>query len=75
MTHNMTDCHKYEKDGTPKKGFQGKASKKGKKPENVSFAQLSEHFGKLEKTLKKQQKKSSHKRCCYKSNSSDSDSE
>ena len=75
MTHIMTGCCKYEKDGTPKKGFQGKAFKKGKKPENISFAQLSECFMKLEKVLKKQQKKSLCKRCHYKSDSSDSNLE
>ena len=75
MTHNMNDCRKYEKDGTQKKGFQGKSLKKDKKHENVSFVQLSERFAKLEKALKKQSKKSSCKKHRYKSDSSDSNSE
>ena len=75
MTHNTNDCRKYKKDGTQKKGFQGKSGKKDKKHENVSFTQLSEHFAKLEKALKKQSKKSSCKKRRYESNSSDSDSE
>ncbi len=26
MTHNTGECHEYEKDGTLKKGFSGKAT-------------------------------------------------
>ena len=75
MTHNITNCWKYKKDGTQKKGFQGKSSKTDKKYKNVSFAQLSKRFAKLEKVLKKQSKKSSCKKCRYESDSSDSDSD
>ncbi len=74
-THNTGECRKYEKDGTLKKSFNGKAavgakySGKGKKDHANSFAQIMECFSKLEK--------SSRKKKCHQeySNSSDSDSE
>ena len=54
-THNTGECRKYEKDGTLKKSFNGKATVgakyngKGKKDHANSFAQIMERFSKLEK--------------------------
>ncbi len=62
MTHNTSECHKYEKDGTLKKGFSRKAAIRqkchgsGKKEKSNSFMQIIERFSKLEKTVKKAQK-------------------
>jgi len=82
MTHNTGECRKYEKDGTLKKIFSGKAAVgqkrhgKGKKESANSFAQIMDRFSKLEKTVKKAQKGSRKKKRCYKSSdTSDSDSE
>ncbi len=58
MTHSTGECHKYEKDGTPKSSFH--AAKKGGKrsyPLNQNFAQLTEKIKKLEKALKKSGKR------------------
>ncbi len=82
MTHNTGECHKYEKDGTLKKSFNGKAAVgskchgNGKKDHANSFAQLMERFLKLEKAVKKTQKSlRKKKRRQEYSDSSDSDSE
>jgi hypothetical protein len=82
MTHNTGECHKYEKDGTLKKSFNGKAAVggkynvKGKKDHANSFAQIMERFSKLEKVVKKTQKSSrKKKRRQEHSDSSDSNSE
>ena len=79
---NTGECQKYEKDGTLKKSFNGKAavgSKRhgnGKKDHANSFAQFMERISKLEKAVKKTQKSSRKKKHCQEySNSSDSDSE
>ena len=81
-THNTGECRKYEKDGTPKKSFNGKATVgkkhngKGKKDHANSFAQFMERFSKLEKAVKKTHKSSrKKKRRQEDSDSSDSDSE
>ncbi len=81
-THNTGECHKYEKDGTLKKGFSGKAAigqkchGSGKKEKSNSFAEIIKRFSKLEKIAKKAQKSSQKKKCHQKdSNSSDSDLE
>jgi hypothetical protein len=81
-THNTGVCHKYEKDGTLKKSFNGKAAVglkchgNGKKDHANSFAQFMERCSKLEKAVKKTQKSlRKKKRCQEYSNSSDSDSE
>jgi hypothetical protein len=81
-THNTGECHKYEKDGTLKKGFSKKAAigqkchGSGKKENSNSFVQIMECFSKLKKMVKKAQKSSRKKKCCQKdSNSSDSDLE
>ncbi len=75
-TQNMMDCHKYEKDGTPKKNFQcnqlrGSSSEK---KHAQSHVQLSDKLTKLEKAHKKLKTASSRKRKCYDSDSDDSDS-
>ena len=81
-THNTGECRKYEKDGTLKKSFSGKAAVgqkrhgNGKKESANSFAQIMDRFSKLEKTVKKAQKSSRKKKRRYESSdSSDSDSE
>ena len=81
-THNTGECRKYEKDGTLKKSFNGKAAVgakyngKGKKDHANSFAQIMERFSKLEKAVKKTQKSSRKKKRRQEySDSSDSNSE
>ena len=73
---------KYEKDGTLKKSFNGKAAVgakyngKGKKDHANSFVQIMERFSKLEKAVKKTKKSSWKKKHCQEhSDSSDSNSE
>ncbi len=71
-THNMKDCHKYEKDRLEIANFH--TTKKGGKkpyPAKQSFAQLSKKLGKHEKVIKKLSIKS--KKCCR--DDSDLDSE
>jgi hypothetical protein len=68
-THNMKECHKYEKDRSEKSDFH--AAKKGRKkpnPTKKSFVQLSKKLEKLEKAIMKQGAKS-RKRCRDDSNS------
>ena len=66
-THNTGECHKYEKDGTPKKSFAGKSAQhntcSGRVPceQNNSYAQLSVEIVKLEKSDK--MLKSMNKKC------------
>ena len=61
-THNTGECHKYEKDGTLKKGFSGKAAigqtcnGYNKKENANSFVQFMDHFLQLEKTAKRPRK-------------------
>ncbi len=58
MTHSTGECRKYEKDGTEKSSFH--AAKKARKrsyPSNQNFAQLTEKTEKLEKALKKSEKR------------------
>jgi hypothetical protein len=81
-THNTGECHKYERDGTLKKSFSGKAAVgqkrhgNGRKESANSFAQIMDCFSKLEKTVKKAQKSSRKKKCHHEdSGSSDSDLE
>ena len=72
MTHNTSECLKYEKDGTVKASFC--AAKKGGKKSYTpkqNFAQLTEKIEKLEKALKKSVKKGKKRRY----EDSDSDSE
>jgi hypothetical protein len=58
MTHNTSECHKYLKDGTLKKGFSKKVAMDKcqgsvKNDHANSFMQIMEHFPKLEKMVKK----------------------
>jgi hypothetical protein len=74
--HNTSDCHKYEKDSKPKKGF-GKGqhgSTALDKKTASAFAQLSAKVAKLEKANKKLKKSSKKHKREYDSDSSDSDS-
>jgi hypothetical protein len=70
-THNTGKCHKYKKDGTLKKSFNGKAaigakrSDNGKKDHANSFAQFMERFSKLKKAVKKTQKSLRKKKRCH----------
>ncbi len=73
-------CRKYEKDGTLQKSFSRKAAigqkRHGSSKSSNSFAQIMEHFSKLEKTVKKSQKSArKKKRRQEDSDSSDSDLE
>jgi hypothetical protein len=57
-THMTSECHKYKKDGTEKSSF--RAAEKGRKkkyPVNQNFTQLTKNNDKLEKALKKSNKK------------------
>jgi hypothetical protein len=64
-THNTSDCRKYEKDGTCKKGF-GRGQRNSGVPDKKTasaYAQLSAKIAKLEKVskrLKKGSKKHKH---------------
>eukprot|EP00804_Cyclotella_cryptica_P021297 CCRYP_001548-RA/>CCRYP_001548-RA protein AED:0.40 eAED:0.40 QI:0/-1/0/1/-1/1/1/0/106 len=76
VTHNTSDCRKYEKDGKPKKGFskgQHGSTALDKKTASA-FAQLSAKIKKLEKTNKRLEKSSKKRKHDYVSDSSDSDS-
>ncbi len=61
-THNTGECRKYEKDGTLKKSFNGKAAVgakyngKGKKDHANSFAQIMEASQNLRKLSKRPRK-------------------
>jgi len=60
-THYTGDCHKYEKDGTPKRAFAGKSAQQQRNPcnqnvqheSNTSYAKLTAKIAKLEKSNKK----------------------
>ncbi len=71
-THNTCDCRRFEKDGKEKSDFRT-AKKGGKKgnPVNQNFAQLTKKIEKLEKALKKFDKKGQKHR--YKDSNSDSE--
>jgi hypothetical protein len=77
-THNTSECTKYEKDSTLKSkwGKKGpfKTTPKTKTVGGNAFAQMAERMAKLEKTLKKRTKSSSHKKKCHYESSSHSDS-
>jgi hypothetical protein len=76
VTHNMSDCRKYEKDRTRKKGF-GKAKQKStamdKKTTNA-YMQLTAKIAKLKRVSKKLKESSTKCKCDYDSNSGDSNS-
>jgi hypothetical protein len=70
--HNTRDCRRFEKDGKEKSNF--RATKKGRyksNPVNQNFAQLTDKIKKLEKALKKSDKKGQKHHC----KDSDSNSE
>jgi hypothetical protein len=69
--HNTRDCCRFEKDGKEK--FDFRAAKKGRRksnPVNQNFAQLTNKIEKLEKPLKKSNKKGQKRH--YKDSDSDS---
>jgi hypothetical protein len=71
-THNTHDCCRFDKDGEEKSSFH--ATKKGgykSNPINQNFAQLTNKIEKLEKALKKSDKKGQKRH--YKDNNSDSE--
>lgn len=73
MTHNISDCHKYENDGTYKKGFGNRATslpqiRRPPTPMHSSWQRFSK-LEKLSKRLKKGSKKQKHD---YDSESDDS---
>ena len=78
-THNTTECHKYEKDGTPKKSFAGKGaqhnlgSRNVLREQNNSNVQLSAKIPKLEKSKKKL--KHANKKCKRNRDSDNKDSD
>jgi hypothetical protein len=71
-THNTRECHRFKKDGKERPDFH--AAKKGSKKSSLvkhNFAQLTEKIEKLEKALKKSDKKG--KKRHYKDSDSDSE--
>jgi hypothetical protein len=80
-THNTGGCHKYEKDGTPKRAFAGKSAQQRNprnrnmpREHNKSYAQLSAKIVKLEKSNKKLKHANKKRKRDRDSNSDDSDS-
>ena len=74
-THNTAECRRYKKDGTPTRGtshHQGKSSGNDRNSKK-SYAQVVARMEKLEKSLKKVNRKS--KKCCRHEESDDSDSD
>ena len=69
-THNTGDCHKYERDGTPKKAFEGKSlqcnlcNRNAPHEHNTSYAQLFAKIVMLEKSNKKLNHASRKHKCC-----------
>eukprot|EP00804_Cyclotella_cryptica_P029174 CCRYP_005340-RA/>CCRYP_005340-RA protein AED:0.42 eAED:1.00 QI:0/-1/0/1/-1/1/1/0/448 len=74
-THNTTECRRYNKDGTPTRGTFGQAAQKSREDSRPkkTYAQVLAHMEKLEKSLKKANKKGK-KRRRRKESDSDSDS-
>ena len=70
--HNTCDCCRFQKDGKENSDFPA-AKKDGKKgnPINQNFTQLTEKIAKLEKALKKSEKKG--KKRTYEDSNSDSE--
>ena len=81
-THNIGDCRKYEKNGTPKRAFAGKSvqqqrnlrNQNAPRESNNSYAQLSAKITKLEKSNKKLKHANKKRKCNPDSDSKDSDS-
>ncbi len=74
-THNTAECRRYNKDGTPTRGAFGQASRKPREDNRSkkSYAQVLARMEKLEKSLKKANKKGK-KRHRHEESDSDSDS-
>jgi len=79
-THNMGECRKYEKEGTPKMDFAGKSMQCNPRNRNVPhehntcYAQLSMKIAKLDKTNKKLKLANKKRKCDTNSDSNDSGS-
>ena len=79
--HKMGDCHKYEKDGSPKRAFAGKSAQQQYNPcnrnapceSNNSYVQLSAKITKLEKSNKKLKRVNKKRKRDRDSDSDDSD--
>jgi hypothetical protein len=73
-THNTTECRRYNKDGTPTRGTFGQAARKSREDSRPkkSYAQVLARMAKLEKSLKKANKKDKKRR---RRDESDSDSD
>ena len=73
-THNTTECRRYNKDGTPTRGTFGQAARKSREDSRPkkSYAQVLARMEKLEKSLKKANKKGKKRR---RRDESDSDSD
>jgi len=78
LTHNTSDCRKYDKDGKPLGTAPGKSSNAGKPHKKFGgdkqLAYMTAMFDSIQKGLKKQKKGKKRKKR-YDSSSSDSDSE
>jgi hypothetical protein len=78
LTHNTSDCRKYDKDGKPLGTAPGKSSNAGKPHKKFGgdkqLAYMTAMFESIQKGLKKQKKGKKRKKR-YDSSSSDSDSE
>eukprot|EP00804_Cyclotella_cryptica_P019427 CCRYP_006602-RA/>CCRYP_006602-RA protein AED:0.28 eAED:0.63 QI:0/0/0/1/1/1/2/0/305 len=74
-THNTAECRRYNKDGTPTRGTFGAPARKSREDNRAkkSYAQVVARMEKLEKSLKKANKKGKKRRRQYESDS-DSDS-
>eukprot|EP00804_Cyclotella_cryptica_P020965 CCRYP_009287-RA/>CCRYP_009287-RA protein AED:0.81 eAED:1.00 QI:0/0/0/0.5/1/1/2/0/315 len=73
--HNTVECRRYNKDGTPTRGTFGQAAQKSREdshPKN-SYAQVLACMEKLEKSIKKANRKDK-KCCCHKESDSNSNS-
>jgi len=79
LTHNTSDCHKYDKDGKPLGATPGMPSHSAKSHKKFGgdkqMAFMTAMFESFQKGLKKQKKRSKKCKKCYDSSSSDSDSE
>eukprot|EP00804_Cyclotella_cryptica_P019499 CCRYP_006644-RA/>CCRYP_006644-RA protein AED:0.16 eAED:0.64 QI:0/0/0/1/1/1/2/0/369 len=64
-THNTAECRRYNKDGTPTRGTFGQAARKSRDDSHPkkSYAQVLARMEKLEKSLKKANKKGKKRRC------------
>jgi len=79
LTHNTSDCRKYDKDGKPLGAAPGKPSDAGKPHKKFGgdkqLVYMTAMFKSIQKGLKKQKKGSKKRKKRHDSSSSDSDSE